>query len=95
MLETSKVTQIIVRRLRPGADRRQYLALTRRMLAWLSHQPGFLDHRRYEGEAGWIEQVDWVSADAARKASQAFCETEMWPAMAAISDRGQDRIVTH
>lgn len=95
MVPTPKVTQILVRRLRPGADRRHYLALNRRMIAWLSHQPGFLDHRRYESDAGWIDQVDWASADAARNARQAFFETEMWPALAAICDRRQDRIVTH
>jgi hypothetical protein len=95
MLADSKVTQIMVRRLRPDADRRHYLSLSRRMLAWLSHQPGFLGYRRYEHEAGWIDQVDWASADAAQSAAQAFCETEIWPAMAAISDRARDRIIAH
>jgi hypothetical protein len=92
------VTQILVCRLRAGGDRRRALALTQRMVAWLRHQPGFLADRVYDTESGWVEQVDWSTAEAAQRANQAFSETEMYAAVAAVLDRDRGtvgRIVTH
>jgi quinol monooxygenase YgiN len=71
------VIQIVVSRLRTDADRETFLALTRRMVVWLSDQPGFVSYELYESKEGWADRIEWASATAAKQGNRAFATTEI------------------
>jgi quinol monooxygenase YgiN len=82
----TNVMQIVISRLRDGADRDAFLALTREMVAWLSTQPGFVSYELYEGKEGWADRIEWASTGAAVEGNQAFATTDVFHKMMTIVD---------
>ena len=59
------------------------------MVAWLSHQPGFVSYELYESKDGWADRIEW----AAKHANRAFAMTEIFQRMMAIVDSDYRGIV--
>jgi hypothetical protein len=68
--------EIVISRARPGARRDEILALSQKIEAWASAQPGFLRRTLVEdgAQATWIDLVVWRSREDATRAAAAFAE---------------------
>ena len=80
------LVQIVISRLREEANREEFVNLTRAMVNWLEHQPGFISYELYEGERGWADRIVWSGPEVARAANSAFGKTPIGRRMAELVD---------
>ena len=70
----SMITEIVIFRLKDGADPDQFLAEAANTQTFASSQPGFLNRKLHRGEDGkqWVDIVRWQSLEEANKAGEAY-----------------------
>jgi hypothetical protein len=79
-------------RLRENASVEAFLQESEKVTAWCSALPGFVNRRMsVDGKGGWIDHVEWESAEQAQAATAAFAKTlEIGPFMAMIDPASVD-----
>ena len=67
--------EIVIYRLKPAADRDQFMEISARATDWLRRRPGYLGRQLLEDDSGlWVDLVRWATMDDALVAASAFME---------------------
>lgn len=80
--------EVVVSRPRPGVSHDEVVALSAKLQAWATTQPGFRARRLvHDPKKGtYVDWVEWASADDATRAAEACMQEPFAPEMERVLD---------
>lgn len=81
-----QTVQIVITKLKPGADAQKFLELSEKMHSWLKNQDGFVSYELYSDETKYADRIVWKSRDDAEHVNHLFVASDIFKEMELLID---------